>query len=278
MRLSVQMPALVDGLAIDASGCDTQPRAARHLRVVRGRASTRMNPNAALRAGDPRTRAPGAAPASSTRSISVEVARAHRAAATARPGGRSRTTSAVAPLVRRTISTWLTTARAGKAERDTTNNHATCWVMQVAAFAHLHRQRAAAARRAGRGSRRSSLRADGAGRQLPARARPHQAVRLLALQSRGDGDDLPDRSRRRRTNLWTFELPDGRGMRRAMAFMVPYHQRQEADGRSRRTSYATRTGRCGRASLLFRRRRAEAVRRISDLWSPPARPTPTSRK
>ena len=34
-------------------------------------------------------------------------------------------------------------------------------------------------------------------------------------------------------NLWTFELPDGRGMRRAMAFMVPYIRK--AVGRSCRT-------------------------------------------
>ena len=31
---------------------------------------------------------------------------------------------------------WLTTDQYGKDERDATNNHATCWVMQVAAFAH----------------------------------------------------------------------------------------------------------------------------------------------
>ncbi len=33
--------------------------------------------------------------------------------------------------------TWLTTHEYGIAERDAKNNHGTCWVMQVAAFAHL---------------------------------------------------------------------------------------------------------------------------------------------
>jgi hypothetical protein len=33
--------------------------------------------------------------------------------------------------------TWLTTDPFGLQERDATNNHGTCWVMQAAAFAHL---------------------------------------------------------------------------------------------------------------------------------------------
>ena len=32
---------------------------------------------------------------------------------------------------------WLTTHKYGIDERNAKNNHATCWVMQVAAFAHL---------------------------------------------------------------------------------------------------------------------------------------------
>ena len=35
-------------------------------------------------------------------------------------------------------------------------------------------------------------------------------------------------------NLWTFELPDGRGMRKAMAYMVPFIRDKKA-GRSRPT-------------------------------------------
>jgi hypothetical protein len=33
--------------------------------------------------------------------------------------------------------TWMTTHRYGIDERDATNNHATCWVAQVAEFARL---------------------------------------------------------------------------------------------------------------------------------------------
>ena len=32
---------------------------------------------------------------------------------------------------------WMTTSKNGIEERDAKNNHTTCWVMQVAAFAHL---------------------------------------------------------------------------------------------------------------------------------------------
>jgi hypothetical protein len=34
---------------------------------------------------------------------------------------------------------WLTTDPYGLEEREAENNHDTCWVMQVAAFAHLTR-------------------------------------------------------------------------------------------------------------------------------------------
>src|SRR5205807_4978689 len=32
---------------------------------------------------------------------------------------------------------WMTTSKNGMQERDAKNNHGTCWLMQVAAFAHL---------------------------------------------------------------------------------------------------------------------------------------------
>ena len=59
----------------------------------------------------------------------------------------------VARVVRRPIAsavrewfshylTWMTTHQYGIDERDARNNHGTCWVMQVAEFARLHRPRA----------------------------------------------------------------------------------------------------------------------------------------
>jgi hypothetical protein len=45
-------------------------------------------------------------------------------------------TGAIAPWFAE-YTTWMNTHEYGKAERDAKNNHGTCWVMQVAAFARL---------------------------------------------------------------------------------------------------------------------------------------------
>ena len=62
-------------------------------------------------------------------------ARAGRRGAGGRRRGRPR-------LVRRYL-TWMTTHEYGIDEREAKNNHGTCWVMQVAEFARLARQRRA---------------------------------------------------------------------------------------------------------------------------------------
>jgi Alginate lyase len=117
--------------------------------------------------------------------------------------------------------TWMTTHAYGQAERDAKNNHGTCWVMQVAEFA------------------RYVGRAD-----LTAFCRERFKTVIVPGQIAPDGS-FPEELRRtkpygyslfnldamttvchilstRDDNLWRFELTEGRGVRKAMAFMVPF--------------------------------------------------------
>jgi hypothetical protein len=118
---------------------------------------------------------------------------------------------------------WLTHSKNGKDERDAKNNHGTCWLLQVAAFAHLTGDEA-----------------------LLAYARERFKTVLLPTQLALDGS-LPLELKRTKPygyalfdlealatlceilstpadNLWTYTLPDGRGMAKAMAWMFPYLQ------------------------------------------------------
>lgn len=115
-------------------------------------------------------------------------------------------------------SAWLTTSKNGIEERDAKNNHGTCWVMQVAAFASLAGDRPAldvCRTRFKTVLLPTQLAPDGSFPMELARTKPYGYslfnLDALATTCRILGDDL-----------WTFELPDGRGMRRALAFMAPY--------------------------------------------------------
>ncbi len=116
--------------------------------------------------------------------------------------------------------TWMTTHQYGIAERDAKNNHGTCWVVQVAEFARF----------TGASDLTSFCReryktvllpnqmgTDGSFPLELARTKPYgyslfnldaMAMVCQILSVKGD--------------LWAFELPDGRGMRRGMSFMYPY--------------------------------------------------------
>ena len=117
--------------------------------------------------------------------------------------------------------TWMTTHKYGLEERDARNNHGTCWVMQVAEFA----------RYVGRSD-------------LTAFCRDRFKTVLVPNQIAADGS-FPEELRRTKPygyslfnldalttvcqilstaadNLWMFELPDGRGVRKAVTFLFPY--------------------------------------------------------
>jgi hypothetical protein len=116
---------------------------------------------------------------------------------------------------------WMTTHEYGIAERDAKNNHGTCWVTQVAAFAQLTGNAALLdycrrrfqsvlipSQEAPNGSFPEELR----------RTKPYgyslfnlDAMAILVQTLTTPEDDL-----------WKWHLADGRGMARAMAYMFPY--------------------------------------------------------
>ena len=116
---------------------------------------------------------------------------------------------------------WMTTHPYGKDEREAKNNHGTCWVMQVAEFARFT-----------------------GNTELTAFCRQRYKTVLLPTQMAADGSFPLELKRTKpygyslfnldvmaavcqilstpEKNLWTFQLPDGRGMKKALEFMYPY--------------------------------------------------------
>src|SRR5208282_1078556 len=101
------------------------------------------------------------------------------------------------------------------------NNRGTCWVMQVAACAHLtgdEKTLAYATDRFKTVLLPNQEAADGSFPQEMRRTKPYgyslfnlEAFTTIAQILSTKNDDL-----------WAFELPDGRGLRKALAFMAPF--------------------------------------------------------
>jgi hypothetical protein len=122
--------------------------------------------------------------------------------------------------------TWMTTHAYGMAERDAKNNHGTCWCTQVAAFAQLtgNRQLMEFCRDRYQTVLIPNQEApDGSFPLELARTKPYgyslfnldamaTLVQTITVQTLTTRDD----------NLWTWKLPDGRGMAKAMAYMAPF--------------------------------------------------------
>ena len=116
---------------------------------------------------------------------------------------------------------WMTTHQYGIDEREAKNNHGTCWVMQVAAFAHLIgnaemldycRQRFKTVLVPGQ------IEKDGSYPQELRRTKPYgySLFNLEAFSTIAQILSTPE------DNLWTFETADGRGLSVAMKYMVPF--------------------------------------------------------
>jgi hypothetical protein len=116
---------------------------------------------------------------------------------------------------------WMNTSEKGIAERDTKNNHAVCWALQASEFARLIGDQAT--RNEVRGLFRdrfvpAQMGPDGSFPQELARTKPYgysifnfDAMASLCQSLRDGGDDI-----------FKFQLPDGRGICRAAAFLFPY--------------------------------------------------------
>ena len=208
IRLSLTVPALAAAYKITGQR-KYSDHAARHLRAWFIDDATRMNPNLEY-AQAIQGRFTGRGTGIIDTLHLVEVARAA-----------SRVNLSAADLegVRRwfaAYSQWMTTHPYGIAERDAVNNHGTCWVAQVAAFSDLT-----------------------GNAQLTAYCRNRFQTVLIPNQEAPDGS-FPQELRRTKPygyslfnldamgiiaqllGLWKWQLPDGRGMARAMEYMYPY--------------------------------------------------------
>jgi hypothetical protein len=116
---------------------------------------------------------------------------------------------------------WMTTHQYGIDEREAKNNHGTCWVMQVAAFAHLTGNKELLVYCRTRFKTvlvPGQMAADGSFPQELRRTKPYgySLFNLEAMATICQILSTPEE------NLWTFELADGRGMRKALAYMAPF--------------------------------------------------------
>jgi hypothetical protein len=116
---------------------------------------------------------------------------------------------------------WMNTHPYGKAERDATNNHGTCWVMQVAQFARLTGNEELSAYCGNRFKTvlvPNQIAADGSFPQEMRRTKPY-GYSLFNLEAMSAICQILSTGYE---NLWLFTTPDGRGMSKAMEFMTPF--------------------------------------------------------
>jgi hypothetical protein len=116
---------------------------------------------------------------------------------------------------------WMQTSKKGIAERDTVNNHAICWALQAAEFARLIDDQET--REDVRTQYKTlfvpgQMAVDGSFPRELARTKPYSysifnfdVMAALCRSLQGDGP-----------SLYSFVLPDGRGICKAAAFLYPY--------------------------------------------------------
>ena len=217
MRLSVQVPALAAAWKITRSERYAK-HAARHLRAWFLDPSTRMNPNLQY-AQAIQGRFTGRGIGIIDTIHLVEVARAIEILKDS--PALSMTESVGITQWFNDYLMWLTTSKNGLEEREAKNNHGTCWVMQVAAFAYLTGDQKLLDYCRDRFKTvivPNQIAADGSFPQELRRTKPY-GYSLFNLEAMATICQILSTPK---DNLWTFQLSDGRGMRRAMEYMVPF--------------------------------------------------------
>jgi len=117
--------------------------------------------------------------------------------------------------------TFMTEHEYGIDERERENNHGTCWVMQAAEFARLtgnHELQDYCRERYKYVLLPNQMSKDGSFHMELSRTKPYgySLFNLDAMAMVCHILSTPD------NNLWTYQMSDGRGMQKAMEFMVPY--------------------------------------------------------
>ena len=116
---------------------------------------------------------------------------------------------------------WMTTSKNGIEERDAKNNHGTCWVMQVAAFAQLTGDQKLLEYCRARFKAvivPNQIAANGSFPEELRRTKPY-GYSLFNLEAMATVCRILSTSA---DNLFTFETANGRGFRRAMEYMTPF--------------------------------------------------------
>ncbi len=216
-RLSVQMPALA------AAWLVTKERrfadhAVAHLRAWFVDADTSMTPHL-LYSQAIRNKVSGRSIGVIDTLHLVEVARA--TSVLADTGGISATDRDGVKKWFGQYLTWMTTHEYGTTERDAKNNHGTCWVLQAAEFARLTGNQTVSADCRDRYKKillPGQLAPDGSFPQELRRTKPYGYSLFNIDVMAGVCQVLSSPQ----DNLWTFHLPDGRGMDKAMAYIYPF--------------------------------------------------------
>jgi alginate lyase len=217
MRLSVQFAALAAAWKITGD-IRYATHAAEHLRAWFLNEGTRMNPNLQYaQAIKGRTTGRGTGIIDTIHLVEVargaEVLRSSGALKSGEDEGVKKWFADYAE--------WMTTSKNGIDERNAKNNHGTCWVMQVAGFARLtgnHDLTQYCRTRFKTVLLPNQLAADGSFPQELRRTKPY-GYSLFNLDAMATVCQILSTHE---DNLWTFELSDGRTMKKAMEFMAPF--------------------------------------------------------
>jgi hypothetical protein len=217
MRLSVEVPALIAAWKITGD-LRYGRHAARHLRAWFIDERTRMDPHLRF-AQAIKGRVTGRGTGIIDTIHLVEVARAIEVLE-----GSQVLSEAELKTIKQWFSdylNWIWTHPYGVEEREAKNNHATCWVMQAAAFARLTANQELLAYCRNRFKTvlvPNQMALNGSFPLEMRRTKPYSysLFNLEAMAAICQILSTPEE------NLWAFELADGRGIRKAMEFMTDY--------------------------------------------------------
>ena len=217
LRLSVQVPALAAAWRISLENAYAE-HTARHLRAWFIDRSTRMNPSLqyaqAIRGSTTGTRFG----IIDTLHL-VEVVRASEAVAESKALSIDELDEIKGWFA--DYLHWMTTDTYGIEEMESSNNHATCWVVQVGTFARFtgNKQLVDYSRRRFESVLLpDQMKSDGSFPLEMNRTKPY-AYSLFNLDAMATICQVLSTPQ---DNLWAFRLTDGRGIGKAVAFMEPY--------------------------------------------------------